>query len=150
MALCRGCCVQLLIPPIPHTFSHSVLVPHCLQFSKKRKKKGGICPKYRIFICFWWLVWFRNLQLRWHGGICKETWQEYKEEEQQQEEGTFQQEIFQKKKKTISSWSSHWFLSFFFCVNARVHVHPEKLIKMCFSCFLYGDSQTYYIYIYIY
>ena len=53
-------------------------------------------------------------------------------------------------KKTISNWSSHWFLSLFFCFNARVHVHPEKLSKMCFSCFLYDDSSTYYIYMYIY
>jgi len=142
MAQCRGCCVQLLIPPIPHTFSHSVLVPHCLQLSKK--KGGGVCPKYRIFICFWWFVWFRNLQLRWHGGICKEAGQECKEEE-----GAFHQEIFQTKKQLATEASTD------FCPSSFVLVHVCMFILKNWARCAFSASYmmtflcTVYMHIYI-
>ena len=103
-------------PLLSHTLSAiQFWCPIASNYPKKKKKGGGgrgVCPKYRIFICFWWFVWFRNLQLRWHGGICKEAGQECKEEE-----GAFHQEIFQTKKQLATEASTD------FCPSSFVLVH---------------------------
>ena len=144
MALCRGCCVQLLIPSYPthfQPFSFGAPLPPTIQ----KKKGGGVCPKYRIFICFWWFVWFRNLQLRWHGGICKEAGQECKEEE-----GAFHQEIFQTKKQLATEARTD------FCPSSFVLVHVCMFILKNWARCAFPASYmmtflcTVYIYIYIY
>ena len=111
---------------------------------RKKMGGGGVCPKYRIFICFWWFVWFRNLQLRWHGGICKEAGQECKEEE-----GAFHQEIFQTKKQLATEASTD------FCPSSFVLVHVcmfilKNWVKCAFpASYMMTFLCTVYIYIYV-
>ena len=107
-------------PLLSHTLSAiQFWCPIASDYPKKKKRRGGQggCPKYRFFICFWWFVWFRNLQLRWHGGICKEAGQECKEEE-----GAFHQEIFQTKKQLATEAPTD------FCASSFVLVHVCMLI----------------------
>ena len=94
---------------------------------------------------FLMVFWFRNLQLRWHGGICKEAGQECKEEE-----GAFHQEIFQTKKQLATEASTD------FCPSSFVLVHVCMFIQKNWARCAFSASYmmtfpcTVYIHIYVY